>query len=135
MEGVTNNHSEITAVIKGLTMMFQLLLDRRASQGKLTDDPGGFEPALECDVSWILVITDSQYVLNQGERNWKRNKNHALLEKYDNWVAHTGVPVSFKWVRGHAGVEENEIVDKLAGLEVKAIQAEILKLSIATMTT
>lgn len=98
LEGVTNNHSEITAVIKGLERAWDFWME-----------------------AGVVVISDSQYVINQAERNWKRKKNKVLLAELDEVVERTGA--KFKWVRGHNGIKENEVVDKLAGLEVKRLQA------------
>jgi len=106
--GVTNNHAEITAAINGLKRIYEI-----ATSEDFQDE-----------FSSVLVISDSKYVINQGEKNWRRNKNLELLENFDHWVDHCGFPVNFMWVRGHAGVEENEQVDELAGLEVQMIKAE-----------
>lgn len=104
LKGVTNNHSEITAVTKGLLRAWDIRW-----RFSIPDDVG------------IVVVSDSQYVINQAEKKWKRKKNKWLLAKLDEAVEKTGA--TFEWVRGHNGVLGNEIVDKLAGLEVKRLQA------------
>jgi ribonuclease HI len=99
-ERTTNNRMELTACIKGLET-----LERMSS---------------------VIVYSDSQYVVNGMEKgwarrwkrnDWKRNKDE-IAENSDLWSRllelcdrHT---VSFSWVRGHDGNEENERCDVLA---------------------
>jgi ribonuclease HI len=77
-------------------------------------------------MSSVIVYSDSQYVVNGMEKgwarrwkrnDWKRNKDE-IAENSDLWSRllelcdrHT---VSFSWVRGHDGNEENERCDVLA---------------------
>ena len=96
----TNNRMELMAVIVGLEA-----LKRPAN---------------------VTLYSDSKYVvdaLNKGwakkwrANGWKRNKTEQALNP-DLWqrllAASESHQVEFKWVRGHAGVAENERVDKLA---------------------
>ena len=74
----------------------------------------------------VTLYSDSRYVvdaLNKGwakkwrANGWMRNKNDRAVNP-DLWqrllAAVENHDVDFKWVRGHAGVTENERVDKLA---------------------
>ena len=96
----TNNRMEILAAVEGLAVLK--------------------EP---CAVD---LYTDSQYVRNAVEKrwlaNWKKNgwktANKAPVKNQDLWerldallVKHR---VSFHWVKGHAGNQENERCDELA---------------------
>ena len=95
----TNNRMEMMAVIKGLE-------------------------ALKKD-SEVTIYTDSKYVKQGAEewlvgwkaRGWKSAskkpvKNQDLWEQIDSLLnTHS---VTFIWVKGHAGHEMNERVDKLA---------------------
>lgn len=96
----TNNRMELTAVIEALKAL-----------------------KFSCD---ITLYTDSRYVMdgiNQWLPNWKRNgwktankkgavKNIDLWQELDSLVAKH--QIQWVWVKGHAGHEENERVDKLA---------------------
>lgn len=95
----TNNRMELTAAIEALTS-----LSRQTA---------------------ITIVTDSSYVkdgLTKWIHGWKRNgwktaakkpvKNEDLWRALDEAVA--GHDVSWEWVKGHAGHEENERADKLA---------------------
>ena len=95
----TNNRMELTAAIEALTS-----LSRRTE---------------------IKIVTDSSYVkdgLTKWIYGWKRNgwktaakkpvKNEDLWRALDNAVA--SHDVSWEWVKGHAGHEENERADKRA---------------------
>lgn len=103
----TNNRMELRAVISALEEA-----ERQA--------PG--EP--------VVVNTDSQYVKNgMGSwiASWKRNgwktadkkpvKNRELWEELDAVVAR--VKPRFLWVKGHAGVDDNERCDAMVQEEIR----------------
>jgi ribonuclease HI len=103
----TNNRMELTAVIEGLRALKR-----------------------PCD---IQVATDSKYVLqgiNEWMANWKRNgwrtaarqpvKNVDLWQQLDDEVQRHRI--DWLWVKGHSGVEGNELADQLAN---QAIDAKI----------
>ena len=73
----------------------------------------------------ITIVTDSAYVKNGVTtwiHGWKRNgwrtadrkpvKNVELWQRLD--AARSGHTVTWKWIKGHAGHEENERADELA---------------------
>jgi ribonuclease HI len=91
----TNNRMEMMAVIEGLKAL------KKPSQ--------------------VDIYTDSQYVqkgVTEWMKGWKakgwptRIKNQDLWLRIDTEMARH--EVTFHWVRGHDGHEENERVDKLA---------------------
>jgi ribonuclease HI len=102
----TNNRMELTAVIEGLRALNR-----------------------SCEVE---INTDSKYVMqgiNEWISNWKRNgwktaarkavKNSDLWRQLDDELS--SHKVDWKWVKGHSGVEGNELADQLAN---EAIDAE-----------
>lgn len=79
-----------------------------------------------CEVD---LHTDSQYVrkgITEWLANWKRNgwktaskqpvKNEDLWRQLDELTARHRV--RWHWVKGHAGVPDNELADELANLGV-----------------
>jgi ribonuclease HI len=79
----------------------------------------------------ITVVTDSTYVKNGITgwiHGWKKNgwktadrkdvKNADLWQRLD--AAQARHRVSWDWVKGHAGHDQNERADKLATAEIKA---------------
>ena len=88
-KNTTNNRMELTAVIKGLEA-----------------SPKGFE---------VTVFSDSQYVVNTMNRNWKRKANNDLWEQLD--MLGTTRNVKWKWIKGHSGHPENEEANRIAGLQ------------------
>ena len=84
----TNNQMEITGAIEGLR---------------------GTPPG-----SRVLLRSDSQYVINTMNLNWKRKKNQELWLMLDDEAAQR--KVTFEWVRGHGSDLFNERADRLANL-------------------
>ena len=104
----TNNRMELMAAIRGLQALKR-----------------------PCDVA---IYTDSQYVrkgITEWLAGWKRNgwktaarkpvKNEDLWRELDEAV--TRHKVSWHWVKGHAGIPDNELADELANRGV----AELLE--------
>ncbi len=104
----TNNRMELMAAIRGLQALKR-----------------------PCEVA---IYTDSQYVrkgITEWLAGWKRNgwktaskkpvKNADLWRELDEAV--TRHKLSWHWVKGHAGIPDNELADELANRGV----AEILE--------
>ena len=96
----TNNRMELLAVIKGLEALNQ-----------------------PCQV---VLYSDSRYVVDAVEKGWAvkwrangwmRNKREKAVNP-DLWARLLDLckthDVEFRWVKGHAGVADNERCDKLA---------------------
>lgn len=95
----TNNQMELTAVIEGLKQL------KHACQ--------------------VHIYTDSKYVMDGAEKwleGWKKNGwrkadkkavlNSRLWQQLDHELQKHAI--SWTWVKGHAGHEQNELVDSLA---------------------
>lgn len=105
----TNNRMELTAAIEALEHLKR-----------------------PCDV---VLYTDSEYVKNgitQWLPNWKRRnwqrkggelKNVELWQRLDQAMSRHRV--DWRWVRGHAGVVENERCDELAAAEIRKRSARV----------
>lgn len=104
-DDTTNNRMEMTAAIMALET-----LERPAS---------------------ITIVTDSTYLrdgITKWIHGWKRNgwktsakkpvKNADLWQRLDS--AQSQHTVTWDWVKGHAGHEQNERADDLATAEIKA---------------
>jgi ribonuclease HI len=92
----TNNRMELLAVIVGLEAL---------------KDPG-------CEV---IIYSDSKYVIDSVEKGWLQNwvkTNFKKKKNSDLWkrflLIYKKHKVYFKWVKGHAGIPENERCDFLA---------------------
>ena len=91
----TNNRMELTAAIEALAQL------KKSSR--------------------VTLYTDSQYVqkgINEWIHGWKKKGWPERIKNRDLWLRLDELrnrhDVTFEWVRGHAGHEENERVDKLA---------------------
>ena len=99
----TNNRMELTAVLKAL----EYAADRQESKGRE-----------------FTLYTDSQYVkrgitewIHTWEKNGWKTSNKKPVKNQDLWrslksIADT-VPVSWEWLKGHAGDPLNELCDAL----------------------
>ena len=102
--GTTNNRMELTAAIRGI----------EAAR------------ALYPEGTLINVISDSAYLINCYEqgwyKNWQRNgwvnSNKKPVLNRDLWEIlipyFYSLNYNFEKIKGHAGHEDNELVDKLA---------------------
>jgi ribonuclease HI len=92
----TNNRMELLAVIAGLE-------------------------AITKPNAPVTVYSDSKYVVDSVEKGWlwgwikkgfKGKKNKDLWQRFaEVYKLHR---VTFQWVKGHAGIPENEVCDQLA---------------------
>lgn len=85
----TNNIAELTAILRAL----ELIDDRRDAR--------------------VLLYTDSEYAIGVLTRGWKAKANRELIEKIRRRSARFPL-LELRKVRGHAGVPQNELVDRLA---------------------
>lgn len=92
----TNNRMELLAVIIGLE-------------------------SLKVEKAKVKVYSDSKYVIDSVEKGWLWNwikKDFKGKKNKDLWLRFAEIYkkhyVSFQWVKGHAGIPENERCDQLA---------------------
>lgn len=84
----TNNHAELSAVWRGLKEVADVARP-------------------------IIVRTDSQYTIGSLTKDWQPQKNVELIRKIRLDLSYRKA-VRFEHVAGHAGVEQNEMCDRLA---------------------
>jgi ribonuclease HI len=64
----------------------------------------------------LVFFCDNRYALNMTEGKWKPTSNRHLIstiaDKFK--LLRLSTPVSLFWVPGHAGIHQNELVDRLA---------------------
>lgn len=107
-KNTTNNKMELTAAISALNTVL--------NTPSLKDLP-------------VNLYSDSQYVKNgitSWITNWKKNGwrtaakkpvlNQDLWQKLDS--LNSSLNVTWNWVKGHAGIEYNEICDQLCQKEI-----------------
>ncbi len=99
-KATTNNRMELRAVIEAL------------------------QACKQYQVESIVINTDSQYVKNgitSWIKKWKvngwRTANKSPVKNKEYWVAldalNESLPVQYNWVKGHAGILDNERCDQL----------------------
>lgn len=73
--------------------------------------------SIKREINSMTIITDSQYVIGCATLGWKRKKNQALWEKFDDAFsrAKSLCPnIKFEWTKGHEDNEFNNLADRLA---------------------
>lgn len=93
----TNNRMEMVAVIEGLKSL----------------------PSK----SDVTVHTDSTYITNTMTKGWRRKANVDLWKEIDSLVDQ--LSVTWKWIKGHAGNELNELADSTAFSESQSMLKKI----------
>ena len=104
----TNNRMELMAAINALSVI---------------KNSAGFSER------HVIVNIDSQYVKNgitSWIKSWKakgwKTADKKPVKNQDLWVMldslNSGLDVEWKWVKGHAGVEYNELCDSLCQAEI-----------------
>jgi ribonuclease HI len=96
----TNNRMEIYAAIKGLEAL---------------NEPS--HVTLYSDSEYMVKAMTQKWVLRWRANHWKRNKRERALN-VDLWEQLLSLcelhQVVFAWVKGHAGLRENERCDRLS---------------------
>ena len=77
--------------------------------------------ALKNHGSQVVIYSDSKYVVDAVEKGWIWNwekkgfKNKANVDLWQRFIPlFKQHKVRFQWVKGHAGIPENERCDQLA---------------------
>lgn len=103
----TNNRMELLAVIRGLEALSK--------------------PGLP-----VKIYSDSKYVVDAVEKGWLwswEKKNFKDKKNVDLWKQFIPLykkhKVTFQWVKGHAGIPENERCDELAVMEAEGNNLQI----------
>ena len=107
-KNTTNNRMELTAAINALSIV------------KNTKEFSGIP---------VTLNIDSQYVKNGITvwiKNWKlkgwKTANKKPVKNQDLWIQldelNSDLNVNWNWVKGHAGIEYNEICDQLCQKEI-----------------
>lgn len=91
VDDTTNQRTEMLAVIS----VFRYLLNKKS-------------------IPKTVVVTDSMYVVGTTCNNWKINANKDLWAIYMYLYEQVKEHVDFMHVRGHQGIEGNELCDTLA---------------------
>jgi len=97
----TNNRMELLALIKGVS--------------KVPDDRK------------IKVYSDSKYVVDTLNKNWKRNVNLDLWEDLDQEVQNR--EIEYIWIKGHANNIHNEEANDIAQQEANDIAQNSTKIN------
>lgn len=71
--------------------------------------------------SSVIIHSDSKYSINVLSGKWSAYENLKQVELYRRLVAKKKINVTFKWIKGHTGIEWNELCDQMAKREYEKI--------------
>lgn len=91
IKNTTNNRAEMTAVIEAIKTVKQ-----------------------PCR---IKIFTDSSYICNTIQKDWRKNKNTDLWNEIDVVRCNGKHEIIYTWVKGHDGNKYNEKANDLAQIE------------------
>ena len=94
----TNNRMELTAGIKALEAI-------KKNSIKVT---------IYSDSKYVVESVEKGWVWNWGRKKFKKKKNIDLWKQFI--PLYKKFNIKFVWVKGHAGIKENERCDELANL-------------------
>jgi len=79
----------------------------------------------------VRLLSDSRYVVETMKGNFRKKTNHMFWEKLEKAAAKH--QIEWQWVKGHAGHEIQEIVDKTARrmAELGRVDAVMLEEAVA----
>lgn len=107
----TNNRMELTAVIVALEAL------KNPSQVTLYSDS-----------KYIIDAITKGWLAGWQRRNWKK-ADKKPVENQDLWQRLlpqlSNHEIDWQWVKGHAGIPENERCDELAGLAIADLRAQL----------
>ena len=64
----------------------------------------------------LKIYSDSDYTIKVAQGIYQMKANPDLWTLYRAWLKRRQAPLTFEWVRGHAGHDLNERADELAGI-------------------
>ncbi len=74
------------------------------------------------DIPKTMIVTDSMYVVGTCTQGWKVGANHDLWEIVFVLLDQLKDKISFKHVRGHVGIEGNELADMFSVIASEGIE-------------
>ncbi len=98
----TNNRMELMAVISALNHL---------------GEEEGLSITIYTDSNLIVEAFNKNWIWNWEKQNWKKKEGDRVLN-VDLWKKLLALSnrhlIDFVWVKGHSGIKENEICDKIA---------------------
>jgi ribonuclease HI len=71
----------------------------------------------------VRIFSDSQYLVSTMNNRWKKKANQDLWKELDDLTKKHNV--EFIWVKGHSGLEKNEMANSIAIKEARKLKGEI----------
>lgn len=94
----------------------RIYLESSGGEDSTTNNRMELKAVIDClehiSFDYLTIYSDSKYVVDSINKNYKRNKNLDLWKEFNR--VKKGKRITLNWVKGHSGNEFNDYVDELA---------------------
>ena len=90
---------------------YKSITDSTNQRAKIMAVISAFRYIIKQNIEQVEIITDSMYVVGTTTQNWKIGSNQDLWFIYFHYYNKIKDRITFKHVRGHQGIEGNELAD------------------------
>jgi len=130
----TNNIMEMKAIMCGIESVLTMLT--------ILNDPKGHDIEVISDSRYVVGPFKEKWISKWRSYEWRKSMNSAIMrpnaelwKEFDNLVMaiSDGNAITWRQVKGHIGIVENEMCDQIAGVEKEKFRLLASNIKIAKL--